>query len=138
MADLFGKIKKGIDKGINIASQKSGELVEAGKLQTQIIALKNDRKSSINDLGKVTYDMLKSDSFELEILEEKFKKILEIEKEIEEKEEAKKNADKGESKGEEQSEEQPEEKAVVFCPNCGAENPEGSVFCSKCGTKMTE
>jgi ribosomal protein L40E len=134
MADLFGKIKKGIDKGINIASQKSGELVEAGKLQTQIMSLKSDRKNGINDLGKLTYDMLKSDSFELEILEEKFKAILEIEREIEEKEEAKNNADKPEQK----SSDEAEEKAVIFCPNCGAENPAGAVFCAKCGTKMTE
>jgi len=104
MADLFGKIKKGIDKGINIASQKSGELVEAGKLQTQIMSLKSDRKNGINDLGKLTYDMLKSDSFELEILEEKFKAILEIEREIEEKEEAKNNADKPEQKSSDEAE----------------------------------
>lgn len=133
MADLFDKIKKGIDKGINIASQKSGELVEAGKLQTQIIALKNDKKNNINDLGKITYEMLKSDSFELEVLEEKFKEIMQIEKEIDDKEEAKKNIDK-EGSSDDSSNEGKEQ--VVICPNCGAENVAGAMFCSKCGTKL--
>ena len=25
----------------------------------------------------------------------------------------------------------------MFCPNCGSQNPEGTVFCASCGTKMT-
>lgn len=25
---------------------------------------------------------------------------------------------------------------LAFCPECGAANPEGSIFCSKCGTKL--
>jgi ribosomal protein L40E len=136
MADLFGKIKKGIDKGISVASQKSGELVETGKLQSQIISLKNEKKTSINELGKLTYEMLKSDSFELEILEEKYKEISEIEMDIDKKEEAKKNVDAKE-----------EGEAVVVdaeavemaaCPSCGAENPVDAMFCGKCGTKLGE
>ncbi|SHI57136.1 replication restart DNA helicase PriA [Dethiosulfatibacter aminovorans DSM 17477] len=136
MADLFGKIKKGIDKGIHVASQKSGELVETGKLQSQIISLKNDKKSSINELGKLTYEMLKSDSFELEVLEEKFKEILEIEKEIEQKEEAKKNVDQKETGETEEVEAETVEMST--CPKCGAENPADAMFCGKCGTKLGE
>jgi ribosomal protein L40E len=139
MADLFGKIKKGIDKGISVASQKSGELVETGKLQSQIISLKNDKKASINELGKLTYEMLKSDSFELEVLEEKYKEILEIEMEIDKKEEAKKNVDAKEA-GEEGQAVEVEAEAVEMapCPNCGAENPLDAMFCGKCGTKLGE
>lgn len=136
MADLFGKIKKGIDKGISVASQKSGELVETGKLQSQIISLKNDKKTGINELGKLTYEMLKSDSFELEVLEEKYKEILEIEMEIDKKEEAKKNVDQKEEGAAEEVEAEAVEMAK--CPSCGTENPVDAMFCGKCGTKLGE
>lgn len=135
MSDFFGKFKKGLDKSISIASQKSGELMEAGKLQTQIISLRNDKKNAINELGKITYDMLKSESFELEVLEGKFKEILQIEKELEEKEEAK---NKEEVKEEIKSETRVTEEVQVICPNCGAVNPETAMFCGKCGTKLKE
>lgn len=135
MSDFFGKFKKGLDKSISIASQKSGELMEAGKLQTQIISLRNDKKNAINELGKITYDMLKSESFELEVLEGKFKEILQIEKELEEKEEAK---NKEETKEEVKSETPATEEVKVTCPNCGAANPETAMFCGKCGTKLKE
>lgn len=137
MADFFGKIKKGIDKGISVASQKSGELVETGKLQSQIISLKNDKKTSINELGKLTYEMLKSDSFELEILEEKYKEIREIEKEICSKEEAKKNVEiKSEDQGEVGAATFDTKVEMANCPKCGAENAVDAKFCGKCGTKL--
>lgn len=135
MSDLFGKFKKGLDKSISIASQKSGELMEAGKLQTQIISLRNDKKNAINELGKITYEMLKSESFELEVLEGKFKEILQIEKELEDKEEAKNKED---NKDTNKSDSQVTAAAHVICPNCGAENPDTAIFCGKCGTKLKE
>ncbi|MBV1756933.1 MAG: zinc ribbon domain-containing protein [Dethiosulfatibacter sp.] len=139
MSDFFGKFKKGLDKSISIASQKSGELMEAGKLQTQIISLRNDKKNAINELGKITYDMLKSESFELEVLEGKFQEILQIEKELEEKEEAKnKEETKEANKEESKSETYVSDEAHVICPNCGAENPLSAMFCGKCGTKLKE
>ncbi|MDP3385910.1 MAG: zinc ribbon domain-containing protein [Eubacteriales bacterium] len=135
MSDFFGKFKKGLDKSISIASQKSGELMEAGKLQTQIISLRNDKKNAINELGKITYEMLKSESFELEVLEGKFKEILQIEKELEDKEDAKNKED---NKNENKSDTPVSEETHVICPNCGAVNPESAVFCGKCGTKLKE
>lgn len=26
---------------------------------------------------------------------------------------------------------------MFFCPNCGAQQPDGSIFCGRCGTKLT-
>ncbi len=138
MSDFFGKFKKGLDKSISIASQKSGELMEAGKLQTQIIALRNDRKNAINELGKVTYDMLKNDSFELEVLEEKYHQILTIETEISEKEEAKKKEETKASENKEAVEKETEAKETITCPSCQTINPESAMFCSNCGTKLKE
>jgi len=91
MSDFFGKLKKGIDKGVGKASKKSAEIAEKTKLQTQIISLKNDKKNEINELGNLTYQMLKEGNLEEELLNAKFGKIIKLEDEILEKEDKKKN-----------------------------------------------
>ena len=128
MADFFDKLKKGIDKTISVAGQKSGELMEAGKLNAQILALKNDKKKAIAELGETTYNMLKSESFELELLEDKFKEIAQIEKQIEEKEKEKEKVTEAAAAASEK----------VLCAECGAENEAGAAFCAKCGAKLGE
>ncbi len=143
MSDFFDKLKKNIDKGVSKASKKSAEIAEKTKLQTQIMSLKNDKKNEINDLGKVTYEMLREDNLDEEILNLKFESIMEIEKQINDKEEQKENIEKEEldEKTEEAQEFEETDQAEsdeIFCPNCGEKNSSDAKFCKNCGTKLND
>jgi ribosomal protein L40E len=144
MSDFFDKLKKNIDKGVSKASKKSAEIAEKTKLQTQIMSLKNDKKNEINELGKVTYDMLKEGNLDEEVLNLKFESIMEIEKQIEEKEERKENVEKEVEEELEDKEEVEESEVVndeseeITCPNCGEKNPQDAKFCQSCGHKLKE
>jgi len=143
MSDFFDKLKKNIDKGVSKASKKSAEIAEKTKLQTQIMSLKNDKKNEINDLGKVTYEMLREDNLDEEILNLKFESIMEIEKQINDKEEQKENIEKEEldEKTEETQEVEERDQAEsdeIFCPNCGEKNSSDAKFCKNCGTKLND
>ncbi|SRR6056297_586292 len=139
MSDFFGKLKKGLDKGVDKASKKSAELAGKTKLQTQIMSLKNDKKNEINELGNLTYQMMKEGNLDEEILNAKFEKIIEIEDEILEKEEKKENISNEIEKEEEAEEiEEAEEVSEIVCPNCGEKNTPEAKFCTNCGTKFSE
>lgn len=51
-------------------------------------------------------------------------------------EEERLDREREEREREEERRQQEEEESRVFCPNCGAEIPEGMKFCGQCGTKM--
>ena len=105
--------------------------------------LKNDKKNEINDLGKVTYEMLREDNLDEEILNLKFESIMEIEKQIKDKEEQKENIEKEEiAEKTEEAQEFEEtgevESDQIFCPNCGEKNSSDAKFCKNCGTKLND
>ena len=139
MSDFFGKLKKGIDKGVDKASKKSAEIAEKTKLQTQIISLKNDKKNEINELGNLTYQMLKEGNLDEELLNAKFEKIIKLEDEILEKEDKKENiSNEMEKEESEENIEDAEEVVDITCPNCGEKNTPEAKFCKNCGTKLSE
>src|SRR6056297_1126472 len=142
MSDFFGKLKKGLDKGVDKASKKSAELAGKTKLQTQIISLKNDKKNEINELGNLTYQMLKEGNLEEELLNAKFGKIIKLEDEILEKEDKKENIsneiENEENEENEENIEDVEEVVDITCPNCGEKNLLEAKFCKNCGTKLSE
>src|SRR6056297_3543098 len=139
MSDFFGKLKKGLDKGVDKASKKSAELAGKTKLQTQIISLKNDKKNEINELGNLTYQMLKEGNLDEELLNAKFEKIIKLEDEILEKEDKKENiSNEMEKEESEENIEDAEEVVDITCPNCGEKNPPEAKFCKNCGTKLSE
>lgn len=58
MADLLGKIKGKIDKGISTVNVKSKEIIEKQKIKLQISELKAEKKNLFLELGKLAYLML--------------------------------------------------------------------------------
>ena len=141
MSDFFDKLKKNIDKGVSKASKKSAEIAEKTKLQTQIMSLKNDKKNEINELGKVTYDMLKEGNLDEEVLNLKFESIMEIENQIADKEDQKENIEKEDLKDETEDIEEAEvveKNEEVICPNCGEKNLPDAKFCQNCGTNLKD
>jgi len=60
MADLLGKIKGKIDKGISKVNVKSKEIIEKQKIKLQISELEAAKKISLLELGKLSHLMIES------------------------------------------------------------------------------
>jgi len=57
MTDFFDKVKLGISKSVTTASVKSKELIEVTRLKSQIDTVRNQKRSSIEELGNIVYTM---------------------------------------------------------------------------------
>lgn len=65
MADILGKIKGRIDKGISSVNVKSKEIIEKQKIKLQISELEAEKKDMLLELGKLAHLMLENnESFE--------------------------------------------------------------------------
>lgn len=58
MADILGKIKGRIDKGISSVNLKSKEIIEKQKIKLQISELEAEKKDLLLELGKLAHLML--------------------------------------------------------------------------------
>ncbi|MGB3729950.1 MAG: hypothetical protein WBA70_11955 [Thermodesulfobacteriota bacterium] len=58
MADLLGKIKGKIDKGISTVNVKSKEIIEKQKIKLQLSELEAEKKNLLLELGKLAYLMI--------------------------------------------------------------------------------
>lgn len=126
MPDFFDKVKQGIDKGVNMVSVKSKEVVEAGKLKSQINGLTEQLKQSFPELGSIVYGMFVNGQFDEEIFKTKCETIAALENEIKLKEdELKQNRLKAQ-----------EALGKLFCTNCQAELDPEAKFCGQCGTPV--
>lgn len=60
MADLLGKIKGKIDKGISTVNEKSKEIIGKQKIKLQISELEAEKKNILLELGKLAHVMVES------------------------------------------------------------------------------
>ncbi|MCQ2478445.1 MAG: zinc ribbon domain-containing protein [Clostridia bacterium] len=115
-------VDKAISKAkevIDVASQKTGEVVATEKQRFDIATLKSKREKDFLSLGKLCFEMVK-DSEELdppvkaliESIKEKSAEIDALNEEI------------------------LKIKNKTVCLNCGASVEKGSAYCNKCGFKM--
>lgn len=58
MADLLGKIKGKIDKGISTVNVKSKEIIEKQKIKLQLSELEAEKKNLLLELGKLAHRMV--------------------------------------------------------------------------------
>lgn len=134
MADFFGKIADGFNKGVATVSTGSKNMIEKSKINTCIKNLENEKKQLIELLGNKVYTYCKNipdcdiprdivQSFCDEIdsrmaqVEMQKAKALELDAEMEQ------------VKGTNVS------NIAILC-SCGHENASTSKFCAKCGTKL--
>ncbi len=130
MADLFDKLKKGLDEGITKMKVKSKELVDSTKIKGEISNLKQRKSSILLTVGTEFYDMYKAGTFDIEKFKDKFNELENIDKQIELKEkellEVHKTAEEVVGKS---------DPKVKKC-SCGAELPLDAKFCTFCGSKL--
>ncbi|MCL6590723.1 MAG: zinc ribbon domain-containing protein [Firmicutes bacterium] len=128
MAELFDKVKQGVEKGISSVSVKSKEVIESRRINRQIETFREEIKRATGELGQMVYAMYAENNFAQEPIREKCAAIAGIHGQIAEKEAEleRLRLETGEALGK------------IYCPQCKVELAEGFKFCSQCGAKVTE
>jgi hypothetical protein len=131
IAGLLDKMKKGVYKGVALASAKSKEMLETTRIKRHITSLIERKDADLEGLGKTVFRMYRENRFEKETIEEKCRILAGIDKQIEEQEEELRRVQM-------QAANTPR---TIACENsgqcaCGARIAEEAQFCVKCGAKV--
>lgn len=129
MVELFDKLKEGIDK----VSIKAKETLEITKIKGQISKIQEQKRKAFEELGSIVYEMINSETFDMDKLKEKAEAIKEFERQIKEKEQ---EILEVQAKAQQEIEGLKAESKTTNVCECGAIIPEGSKFCVKCGKKV--
>ncbi len=113
--DVVAKTREYVD----LACKKTGEFVDLQKLKVNASTVRNGINKDFESIGRMYYDghrngVDNSDAIKAVVadVDGKYNELAEIEDKIR------------------------EAKGGNFCPDCGAQNPDDSVFCRKCGVKL--
>lgn len=132
--------KDSISRGLTTLNVKTSNFMEENKLKTAIAT----REQEISKLKVVIADVLydKRNEFKIELvenelkeIENKYSEIEELKKQIEDLSQTEKDILGSNPANAETGNASPTP-GKIFCPNCGAENPENFKFCTKCGSKL--
>lgn len=132
MADIFDKLKSGLNKGVASVSTGSKTLIEKAKISSRIKTLEDEKKQLAELLGARVYNLYMEvegdiprgelDGFceeitkRIELINEQKKKLEELEAEM--------NQVVGNTKI-----------GPTIC-KCGHVNPDGAKFCARCGSQL--
>ena len=126
MADLFNKLKQGLDKGVTAASAKSKEVIESTRLKSQIRDLQGRKREVLEELGSLVYAMSLQGGFDEARMREKAAAVAAVDGQIKQKE----AEVEGVHLKAQEAMGKPRMSGVCAC---GAELPVGAKFCGKCG-----
>ncbi len=115
---FFDELGKRIGSASKGVAKKASEIADSAGVSVQIAGLERERDEIYRDLGKMYYERFGTSPAE-EFREQCCKALG-------------KNAEIQAAK-----QKYLRLKHVALCGNCGAENPEESQYCSKCGTKLS-
>ncbi len=101
------------------AGNKTEEVVGLTKLRMQAAQLRSEIDSNYMKLGEIIYELSKAGTENQELVN-----MCIAELEVQQEELAKLNEKINEMKN------------VIQCPDCGASNPNGSLFCARCGASL--
>lgn len=82
MADFFGKLKVGFNKGTKVIQAKGTSAIEANKVKSELNALKKKRVQLFADIGKTVYEADKDGNFTTELVKEVLVSIKECDEQI--------------------------------------------------------
>ncbi len=105
----------------NAAGKKTGELVEVSKLKLEAVQINSDIQKAYERLGSVVYEQEKTGADNNDLIALCVSEIDGLLVELSDL-----NAKINEAKN------------TVKCMSCGAENPEGSLYCARCGSALNQ
>ncbi len=136
-ADLLGKLRIGLSKGLRIVNVRSKEAYEVIKIRNEIGGKEKYKKKLIQELGQSVFRLYKhKESFNEEGIKSKCSQLTDLESEIEElnKEINLVHENALKELGKLKALSKPNSK--VKCQKCGVENEENSTVCSGCGNEL--
>jgi len=104
---------------VDVAGQKTGEMVELSKLKLQAVQTNSDIQKAYERLGAIVYEQEKNGTDNSDLIRvcvSEIDSLLISLNEVNDKIADNRNA--------------------VRCPNCGANNPEEAIYCSRCGSSL--
>lgn len=83
MSDLFSRMKDTINKNTKKIGAKSSNLIEVGRIKTEIANVRRKKQQTLAEIGGQVYLMRSEGQFDLSGLEELFDKVALFDQEIE-------------------------------------------------------
>lgn len=120
------KLKKGIDKGINLVATKSKEIVDTTLVKKEIADLEEEKHLTFQALGQIVYKMYQENTDEEATIKEKCQIIKDLDEKIAVKEAELKKI----------FQEAQEALGKSVCASCGTVVDEESKFCGNCGARI--
>lgn len=118
--NLFDEFVNRAKDVVDVAGKKTGELVEVSKLKLQAVQINSDIGKAYERLGAIVYEQAKAGTDNSDLIAVCVSEIDALLASLEE-----------------LNEKIDESKTGSRCPNCGANNPEAAVFCSRCGSHLS-
>lgn len=118
---VVDKVSKKTEEVVETVSQKTNEIVEEQKVKSQVRTLERSNKRDFEDIGKMIYERFqKGEGVDLQFVE-----LCE-------------NIEKREENIEELKRQVADMKGFDMCSKCHTHLEKGSIYCPKCGTKVTD
>lgn len=135
MVEFLDRLRKGLDKGVATVTVKSKEILETTQLRSQVKTLQDERQREIEELGNIVYTLHVQGKLKegFERLEEKCKRVANLDQKIRDKEEEIRQVHlkAQDALGAAAS-------PVLGECACGASIREGTKFCGGCGKPVGE
>ena len=136
MADVFGKLKSSINRGITTISVKTSSSLEKTKIKTHIDTLEADIQKLIYSAGELSYAIFAGESEDNDKLKTFFETIKQKREEVSELTLELNAIDERDNKILGTNEKEVPAGGCV-CSNCGATFDTPMNFCRNCGNKMS-
>ena len=109
---LFEDVVINAKSAVSVVGKKAGEIVDISKLRITAADLNNEISKRFESLGRVIYDAKKTENDTSDLVTECISAIDDLYEQI------------------------IALRKKTICRNCGAINPQDSIFCSKCGNRL--
>jgi uncharacterized OB-fold protein len=131
--DLFGGLMKGLKPLMDATGVKADESMQLAMVKGEASELEKKLQEVFAEMGKMAYEMIRSNSLERERLAALCPRVDEITSQLKLKQQ---ELEKAQKSADDKKKQEDEKMAACTCPNCGEVNPENTRFCQSCGSKL--
>lgn len=117
---LFEDVVVNAKSAANVVGKKAIQLVDVSKLRISAADLNNEISKRYESLGRAVYEAKKTNNDASDLIAESIRSIEELYEQLDAINEQLASA-----------------RERLVCKNCGQENQQGSVYCCKCGSKLS-
>lgn len=106
---------------VNTVGKRAGQIVDISKLRVSAADLNNEISKRFESLGRAVYEAKKTENDVSDLVTESAAAIDDLYEQLDA-----------------VNQQLAAAREKMVCKNCGAENPQGAAYCSKCGHKLSD